>query len=499
MTLHRRSFIQSSIALGASVLLDPRRPVRAASTCSRTRFSATSTQGKDMLAIYADAVGKMMDASKFPQSDPRSWLFQWYTHSVPNFQKTAELNRVFPNGQPAAFRQLAGQMWETCQAHHGEREDFFLPWHRMYVACFEDIIRFASGKDCFTLPYWDYTNKNEHSLPQEFLKKGDPVWGSLYRENRWQSVNGGGDVTQSEGGGGDLNLDCMKSPGYSVINGVAGFCRNLDNAPHGALHGDVGNDRGMGQVPWAANDPIFWLHHCNVDRIWASWNKAGGKNPGDADFLKTPFTFALPSGAAATRFVRDVLIVPTDSYDAYLSRPPGSVPFPTGHAPEGELLSVHADSAPQTSGPVRLNGGPVTVTLATQRATAPRAPSDTRFSAQLDSLDIKAPLYLALDGLSASGPVQGVFDIYVHGKEKPTLDKAQAAHVGQINFFASSGMQMATPPSGAGPSASFVLTSQTRAYLQKLSMDEPQVTFVPTRKITDSAAPSVARIRLLAS
>jgi hypothetical protein len=26
-------------------------------------------------------------------------------------------------------------------------------------------------------------------------------------------------------------------------------------------------------------DPIFWLHHCNVDRIWAEWQAAGNTTP----------------------------------------------------------------------------------------------------------------------------------------------------------------------------------------------------------------------------
>jgi tyrosinase len=26
-------------------------------------------------------------------------------------------------------------------------------------------------------------------------------------------------------------------------------------------------------------DPIFWLHHCNIDRIWAEWQTAGNSTP----------------------------------------------------------------------------------------------------------------------------------------------------------------------------------------------------------------------------
>jgi tyrosinase len=29
----------------------------------------------------------------------------------------------------------------------------------------------------------------------------------------------------------------------------------------------------------AALDPIFYLHHCNIDRMWAVWNGGGKANP----------------------------------------------------------------------------------------------------------------------------------------------------------------------------------------------------------------------------
>jgi tyrosinase len=38
---------------------------------------------------------------------------------------------------------------------------------------------------------------------------------------------------------------------------------------HNGVHVWVGGM--MGSVPPAPNDPVFWLHHCNIDRIWALW------------------------------------------------------------------------------------------------------------------------------------------------------------------------------------------------------------------------------------
>jgi tyrosinase len=40
---------------------------------------------------------------------------------------------------------------------------------------------------------------------------------------------------------------------------------------HDTVHGDVGGNGHMGDPDVAAFDPIFWLHHCQVDRILALW------------------------------------------------------------------------------------------------------------------------------------------------------------------------------------------------------------------------------------
>ena len=33
----------------------------------------------------------------------------------------------------------------------------------------------------------------------------------------------------------------------------------------------------MGAVPTSARDPIFWLHHANVDRLWSAWMKGANR------------------------------------------------------------------------------------------------------------------------------------------------------------------------------------------------------------------------------
>ena len=76
------------------------------------------------------------------------------------------------------------------------------------------------------------------------------------------------------------------------------FCMNINAAPHGAMHdyigagndttgklqfnnpitGTITNTGLMGWVPTAGFDPVFWLHHSNIDRVWQQWtNSENGK------------------------------------------------------------------------------------------------------------------------------------------------------------------------------------------------------------------------------
>ena len=69
----------------------------------------------------------------------------------------------------------------------------------------------------------------------------------------------------------------------------------LENVPHNAVHGQIGGF--MNDPRTAALDPIFWLHHCNIDRLWEVWRNQGAafKNPTTANWL-SDVTFNMHDG-----------------------------------------------------------------------------------------------------------------------------------------------------------------------------------------------------------
>ncbi|KAG5760857.1 hypothetical protein H9Q72_011036 [Fusarium xylarioides] len=52
------------------------------------------------------------------------------------------------------------------------------------------------------------------------------------------------------------------------------FATDLENGPHGAIHQAVGGDLIPSTSP---NDPLFMLHHAQIDRLWWMWQQKSPK------------------------------------------------------------------------------------------------------------------------------------------------------------------------------------------------------------------------------
>ena len=52
----------------------------------------------------------------------------------------------------------------------------------------------------------------------------------------------------------------------------------------------------MADFATVGGDPLFYLHHANLDRIWESWNRLGHTNPTDPEYLNRTFAYGDRSG-----------------------------------------------------------------------------------------------------------------------------------------------------------------------------------------------------------
>ena len=98
----------------------------------------------------------------------------------------------------------------------------------------------------------------------------------------------------------------------------------------------------MADFSTVGGDPLFYLHHANMDRIWESWNRLGNNNPTDPKYLNRKFAFGDRSGKRV-----DLPVSAGDrtaqlgyEYDSYEKPPQATAPSLQDAAPEMPLSSL---------------------------------------------------------------------------------------------------------------------------------------------------------------
>src|SRR5436305_4534028 len=102
----------------------------------------------------------------------------------------------------------------------------------------------------------------------------------LYIPQRNSTINNGGQLPPSA-------VDFSVAFGFTNFTGPTGTSASfgsqqvvtpnhgasphgrLESTPHDSVHVSIGGF--MGSFGTAARDPIFWLHHSNIDRLWDAW------------------------------------------------------------------------------------------------------------------------------------------------------------------------------------------------------------------------------------
>ncbi|MBP0481457.1 tyrosinase family protein [Sagittula salina] len=444
-----------------------------------TRYNANSPEGRDMLGIYAHGVGLMKQR---PSSDPLSWDFQYYTHWMQQ-PKAQAIDDIY-GPDPSPEKMAAEAMWNTCRGHiaWASQADWFVPWHRMYVLYLERIVRRVTGEDSFTLPYWNYTNPQTVTIPEAFRDPDSP----LFVADRNPGINEG-----------TLGMDGLSTGfmGRENYAGITGFNRTLDNNPHGQVHVQVGTPTNMGSVPTAAKDPVFWVHHAQVDRCWASWNAAGGANPTEDAWTGRTFQFfdaventlvTVPTGSVTTTealgYNYQDLIQPMPPATEMVSADKLRETLPMVlAAAEGVPMT---ESVPGAQGPLKLGTGPATARLDALPILNEEAVTDR-----------PQRTYLVISDLATEVQPGVVYDVYIGGAQVAEA-KAEAWKVGQIHFFnAASNLESMAEGNAI---FTFDVTDKLDVLTAEApGMDAPEVTIVPAGQPRAEAQPLVGTIRLM--
>lgn len=491
-SLTRRTFLKGAAALPFATWLSG----ASANCASPIRHDIDSPMGQVMLKIFADGVRTMQ---ALPANDPNSWMWQWYTHFVDGTtNKNAELDRIFGTASSPA-RSLAMETWNTCQSHAGQNSSHFLPWHRMFVLFFEGMVRQVTGRPDFTLPYWNYTSPDPAKrgvLPAAFRMPGDPVYGVLYRPNRSARANDGSPIHEAQPSDVMDISSQMALPNYNTSGAVQGFCRAIDSSIHGRIHVLVGTSSNMGSVSYAGRDPLFWVHHSNIDRIWASWNRNGGVNPTEPTWASNQFVFADSKGTRVQSALKDYFDIETlgYGYDDY-------IPAPMSAA---SVYMSALSASKNASGPKRVARAESTE-MGAQPVQVELKAIQTDSSAQVLGLQSAQPegrTYLVLKDLHTWKQPETLYHVYLTPSRGMGGVK-KGAYVGDINFFDAEFHDHGTTKMDEALGENFYSFDVT-ALLQDIARSGNKnaknvlfLTFVPGGKPAQGAKPLVATIELV--
>lgn len=392
-----------------------------------------------VLKAYDKAVGLMRKLDPVDGSKPKNEL-GWEFWAAMHGRATA-----------TGAQDTSNKLWTKCQ--HGSW--FFLPWHRMYILAFEAVIQDTIGDPNWSLPYWYSLDPDDAStsvVPPAFrdTKKGN----NLFTPHRSLLANGGDplpNIAQSV-------TDAIEADVFSTEDGTSTFGGGerskpsfngqevglLEDTPHGAVHVLVGNDYDnnqqliragwMGSFFTAALDPIFWLHHANIDRLWQVWLDAdpAHKNPPDNDpaWFKTSFSFPKAGGGRISWKVGDVLDMAALGYRYESTAAPSTV-TPSVVAPQGQLggpnIGLGGAEEPAEPMPPQVVGATQDVPLTTGAAVDVNLvePVDLGLAAGVN-LASAGRVYLRLEGITGTAAAP-VYEVYLNlpanepGFEHPEL------------------------------------------------------------------------------
>jgi hypothetical protein len=141
----------------------------------------------------------------------------------------------------------------------------------MFLIQLERIIASLTNTASFALPYWDYQDTNHVTVPAAFTT------GALADPTRAFRPF-------------PVAAETWHQQATFTRFAMAGFQSPLD--------------------------PLFWIHHCNIDRLWETWRAMPGHaNPTVAAFANTSFSFPDPDPAHPRRALTVSSVLNTQTHD----------------------------------------------------------------------------------------------------------------------------------------------------------------------------------------
>ncbi|MHC1559974.1 tyrosinase family protein [Actinomycetospora sp. C-140] len=504
-------------------------------TTTRRNVHELGDEWADPILWYARGVRAMKAR---PLDEPTGWRFYAAIHGITGTQWRRLGALSSSDAIPDASVQQ--EFWQQCQ--HGSW--YFLPWHRGYLLAFEAVVRDAvvglGGPEDWALPYWNYFRAGQDVLPPAF---GSPDWpdgtgdNPLFVRQRY-GPSGDGDVRVLTD---FTNLDALGEPVFTSVGGGGstgfggidtGFLHGgpthgrIESEPHDSVHGMVGGARSqtdqgvMSRPDTAGLDPIFWLHHANIDRLWESWLRdttVSHLDPSNARWLGGPtvtgeraFVLPLPAGKTLTYTPADMRELKPLGYE-YDDLTPGEAP-PPSPVVRLERLGADGPTAAAAGGGEAVAGGDVEL-IGANREAVRVVGDEARTSVRLDS-SARRKVSRSLERAARDAAPDRVFlDLEnVRGVSDATLlrvfvglradDDHTERHdrlAGGVSLF---GVSAASDPAGEHAGSGLDIVLEITRIVDALHLDDAfdvddlEVRIVPVTPVPEDADITIGRVGL---
>jgi tyrosinase len=299
----------------------------------------------------------------------------WNDPIVSTYRDAVAMMKQKPASDKASWVSLAGIHGASPSAYHfcPHKNWYFLPWHRAYTLTYERFIRALTKHDDFAMPFWDWTQNP--TMPDVFLSPTTPDGkkNALYVDDQdfgqnWKRTWPPAQPMPPQFVAQPVLDDILGSSNYEelgtsrprgqnsldaswVVTGT-GAQGTLERLPHNMVHNSIG-----GWMPSALSprDPIFFMHHCNIDRIWAVWNSLDNANSPDPLWTDMQFTdnFINTDGSFYSPKVSDLYVPEILGYTYGLTSNVAALQSPNLLTLSNKLTTLFAASAPVNTGGTR--------------------------------------------------------------------------------------------------------------------------------------------------
>ena len=182
---------------------------------------------------------------------------------------------ALPASDEHSYEKIAGLHGSPSPSYCIHGYPGFLTWHRAYLDVYEKALRCVNSD--VTLPFWNWSSGPTTGVPAACRdatyvnRDGNTVDNPLFAGPIPSSLGGGMSSRRSDIDTTSFDDLAVSAQSALTQTNFSSFQTAL-NGPHGGVHVRVGGD--MSSVSRAGFDPIFYLHHANVDRLWAIWQNS---------------------------------------------------------------------------------------------------------------------------------------------------------------------------------------------------------------------------------